>query len=110
MGDSVFRTESESKSPNGSERCRALLLCGLAAGLPPAMLFSCSEEMTNLVREATLYCSSDDDNEGSLKHILDGDGVGMVMCLQNALMAMEKILELNAIYAHSFVQFMVPVL
>ena len=93
-----------------STRCQALLLCGLAAGLPPAMLSSCSEEMTSLVQEAILYCSSDDNSPGSLNHHLSGDRVGMVLCLQNALMTMEKILQLNIMYAHSFVQFMAPLL
>jgi hypothetical protein len=34
----------------------------------------------------------------------------MVVCLQNALRTMEKILQLDVMYAHSFVQFAVPVL
>lgn len=93
-----------------STRCQALLLCGLAAGLPPAMLSGNSKEMTSLVQEAILYCSSEDNNPGSLNYHLGGDRVGMVLCLQNALMTMEKILQLDVLYAHSFVQFMVPLL
>lgn len=93
-----------------STRCQALLLCGLAAGLPPALLTHDTKEMTSLVQEAILYCSSEDNGPGSLNYHLGGDRVGVVLCLQNALLTMEKILQLDVMYAHSFVQFMAPLL
>ena len=54
--------------------------CGWSA---PAMLSDNSKEMTSLVQEAILYCSSEDNNPGSLNYHLGGDEWAL-LCLQNA--------------------------
>ena len=88
----------------------AVVLCGIAAHLPLAIISSNSEQVMDLARESLVFSSSQDESAHSMIDLMGGNKRGLVICIQNSLLTMEKVLGLDMTFEHSFVNFIIPVL